>query len=507
MTWRVFKQDPKRKKYSIRGHDHLGVKRQLPAFRDKALSEDLARRVAQLVDYKRQNMPLPPFLAHWVQDLAPEIRDRLAAFNLLDAHSRPLAEHLVDYRAVLVAKGNTSKHVQQTITRIQHVLQGCRLRYWSDFSGSRIQRFIAELKAGSHRPATANTKNKYLDALKSFARWAVQDGRISESPIEYLKPLDGRKVRHDSRHDRRALSADQVRQLIEAAKRGPVRWGMTGPERAMLYRLAVETGLRASELRRLTCGSFHLMGDRPTVTIEAGYNTKQRQLVDVALRPDTASEMRSLLASKLPTAPAFNLPRPERVVYMLREDLEVAGIAYRDETGRVCDFHSLRHTCGTLLAAAGVHPKVIQRVMRHSTITLTMDRYTHAFKSDEAEAIQKLPDLSQFGDVSRSATGTLGPNDPESLAPKRGAIRGATGGQQCTEMPPSVDSEMKETSPSPRASLDVSSDKKHSKDKDSSKRPRWDSNPRWLTPTDLQSAPLVRSGTRPTSNLYCCYPL
>ncbi len=231
------------------------------------------------------------------------------------------------------------------------------------------------------------------------------------------------------------------------------------------------------------------MGDRPTVTINAGYNTKQRQLVDVALRPDTASEIRSLLASKLPTTPAFNLPRPERVVYMLREDLEVAGIAYRDETGRVCDFHSLRHTCGTLLAAAGVHPKVIQRVMRHSTITLTMDRYTHAFKSDEAEAIQKLPNLSKLCGVSRSATGTLGPNDPESLALKRGAIRGATGGQQYTEMPPSVDSVMKETSPSPRASSDVSSGKKHSKDKDSSKRPRWDSNPRWLTPTDLQSAP------------------
>jgi hypothetical protein len=31
----------------------------------------------------------------------------------------------------------------------------------------------------------------------------------------------------------------------------------------------------------------------------------------------------------------------------------------------------------------------------------------------------------------------------------------------------------------------------------SSKRPRWDSNPRWPKPTDLQSAPLVHSGTRP----------
>jgi len=36
--------------------------------------------------------------------------------------------------------------------------------------------------------------------------------------------------------------------------------------------------------------------------------------------------------------------------------------------------------------AAGGHPKVIQRVMRHGTVTLTMDRYTHVFKGDEAAA-------------------------------------------------------------------------------------------------------------------------
>ena len=36
---------------------------------------------------------------------------------------------------------------------------------------------------------------------------------------------------------------------------------------------------------------------------------------------------------------------------------------------------------------------VIQWIMRHSTITLAMDRYTHAFRGDEAAAIAKLPGL------------------------------------------------------------------------------------------------------------------
>jgi len=34
--------------------------------------------------------------------------------------------------------------------------------------------------------------------------------------------------------------------------------------------------------------------------------------------------------------------------------------------------------------AANVHPKIIQQVMRHSTIKLTMNRYTHVFAGDEA---------------------------------------------------------------------------------------------------------------------------
>ena len=37
--------------------------------------------------------------------------------------------------------------------------------------------------------------------------------------------------------------------------------------------------------------------------------------------------------------------------------------------GEHLDFHSLRHTCGAWLALAGCHPKVVQTVMRHSTIT------------------------------------------------------------------------------------------------------------------------------------------
>lgn len=53
-------------------------------------------------------------------------------------------------------------------------------------------------------------------------------------------------------------------------------------------------------------------------------------------------------------------------------------LCYVDAAGSVVDFHALRHTTGSMLAASGVHPKVAQSLMRHSSIDLTMSG-THMF--------------------------------------------------------------------------------------------------------------------------------
>src|SRR5262249_46487815 len=96
---------------------------------------------------------------------------------------------------------------------------------------------------------------------------------------------------------------------------------------------------------------------------------------------------------------------------MFRADLEGAGIAYRDAAGLVTDFHSLRHTFITNLANAGVHPKTAQTLARHCSITLTMDRYSHTLREQEAEALCVLPDLSPASREVARATGTDGRPD------------------------------------------------------------------------------------------------
>jgi len=91
---------------------------------------------------------------------------------------------------------------------------------------------------------------------------------------------------------------------------------------------------------------------------------------------------------------------------MLKADLADAGIPYVDSAARYADFHCLRRTTGSLLAASGVHPKVAQSIMRHSDINLTMSCYTHTLRGQESEAVKSLPDLSLPSRESLRASGT-----------------------------------------------------------------------------------------------------
>ena len=66
-----------------------------------------------------------------------------------------------------------------------------------------------------------------------------------------------------------------------------------------------------------------------------------------------------------------------------------------DAKGQIVEFHALRHTFISNLAAGGVHPKTAQVLARHSTITLTMDRYSHSQSDAELAALDTLTDLPE----------------------------------------------------------------------------------------------------------------
>ena len=53
-------------------------------------------------------------------------------------------------------------------------------------------------------------------------------------------------------------------------------------------------------------------------------------------------------------------------------------------------FHDLRHSAATLLLSLGVHPKVVQEILGHSQITMTMDIYSHVLPNMQQEAMSRL---------------------------------------------------------------------------------------------------------------------
>lgn len=124
----------------------------------------------------------------------------------------------------------------------------------------------------------------------------VDERRAMESPVAHLR---GVNVKIDRRHDRRVLEPDELRRLLECTHNGPTRFGMTGPERAVLYRVAAESGLRANELRSLKVSSFDF--NRCNVTVGAVVS-KHREQDEIPLRADTITLVKNLLSGKMPQA-------------------------------------------------------------------------------------------------------------------------------------------------------------------------------------------------------------
>jgi len=399
-------------KWHVEFRDHLGKVRRLAAFTDRGQSDALGRKIEKLAAFASNREPLDATMTRWLDTLSPRLKARLAKIGLLDrkrlASAKPLTEHVDDFEQALLDKGDTTRHARLVAGRARRVIEGCGFKSWADIAGSNVLAYLSDLRAdkvnddGKVKPGiSAQTSNFYLQAIKQFCRWAVRDGRASESPLAHLRRLN---VKTDRRHDRRALTLDEIGRLLRQAAGEPERYGMTGPVRAMLYRVALETGLRLAELRSLTRASFDLDATEPTVTVAAAYSKHRREDV-LPLRRQTAAELKAFLARKAPAASAFGVPERHRMLRAYKADLEAAGVPYRTPKG-VADFHALRHTFITNLANSGVHPKVAQALARHSTITLTMDRYSHSVVGEQSAAVAALPDLSQASAQEARATGT-----------------------------------------------------------------------------------------------------
>jgi len=371
-----------------------GRRKTVTGCKDRAATEALARKLEADAMLRREG----------VIDTKAE---RYAA-----AETKPLMEHLAEYHAALLAKGVTRVHANLVRTRAAKVIGLCGARRLSDLVPSSVQAVIGSLR--DDEGFSLQTCNHYLRAIKQFSRWLWRDGRARESALAHLA---GYNVALDRRHDRRALTDEDLANLVQAAETGPTVMGVPGPDRAMLYRLAVGTGFRANELRSLVPESFDLNADPPTVTVEAGYSKHRRRDVQ-PIRRDLAERLRPCLADKEPGRPVFRVF--SKTAKMMRADLHRAGIPYRDSAGRVADFHALRHTYISRLVQSGVNVKVAQELARHSTPMLTLGVYTHLTLHDRTAALDALAPI-ETPDPRRETTKATGTGD-ETASPARSAF-------------------------------------------------------------------------------------
>jgi integrase len=56
-------------------------------------------------------------------------------------------------------------------------------------------------------------------------------------------------------------------------------------------------------------------------------------------------------------------------------------------------FHDLRHSCATLLLSLGVHPKLVQETLGHSSYQLTMDTYSHMIPALRNEVADRMDEI------------------------------------------------------------------------------------------------------------------
>ena len=188
------------------------------------------------------------------------------------------------------------------------------------------------VKIAAEEKLTPQTRNKYLTAANTFGNWMLRQKRANLNPIASVDRL----ATPDAEH-RRALDPEEAARLVAAAEAGDVmggrtrsgklRWQLTGPQRALLYRMAWETGLRRSTIARLTVADFDLADD-PAVTVEPRVNTKTRKLQRIPLRRETAQMLAERLRGRLSGARAVDMPAKWETADMLRADLMAARAAW-----------------------------------------------------------------------------------------------------------------------------------------------------------------------------------
>jgi integrase len=238
------------------------------------------------------------------------------------------------------------------------------------------------------------TLNNYAETLQAFCRWSVDRDYLDKDPLRRMRRFD-----ESTGTLRRAMTEEEIHRLLTHCE----------PSRRLLYEVALETGLRANELRSLAIDDLgpdrlHLHKEW-TKNRKDGYQPISEDLVKKLEASAQTGEALTLYEKHynrktakraIPSKPLLYVP--SHTARSLELDLDAAGIPKLTKEGKV-DFHSLRVTFTTLLVEEGVNIKELQTLARHSTPQITLNIYARVRPDNLSKAVGKISSRIQPEEV------------------------------------------------------------------------------------------------------------
>ena len=258
-----------------------------------------------------------------------------------------------------------------------------------------------KIRAFYRQKIDEGSKPRTVGVLHAVLRWALSDavkqGLVARNVATLVTP-----PRID-RYDAQTLTIEQAEKLLEAAR---------GSRLDALLILALTTGMRRGELLALRWEDVDfnqsLVSVHRTMARVAGYGyvegepktrSSRRRIVLPVVALEALREHRK--CQEQTKMEAGDKWQDKELVFIDRYGgffspdmvLRRFGILLREVGLPHMRFHDLRHSAATMLLVAGVHPKVVQERLGHSTVAMTLDVYSHVLPSMQQEPAGKIDDL------------------------------------------------------------------------------------------------------------------
>ncbi len=268
----------------------------------------------------------------------------------------------------------------------------------ADLRADHLQSLSATLLSRQPKPLSPRTVQLTLTIMHHALEDAMKKGLTPRNVADAVtKPKVTRKEMH-------VWTLPEARAFLA---------GIKGDRWESLYLLALSHGLRAGELFGLKWEDVDLDAGRIQIrrTIQriskgagltVGTPKTARGRRSIALRPGVVAALRQWRKTQLQERLlAGNRWEDSGYVFASRVGTPTEPRHLKDDFDAKIEtlglpkirVHDLRHSAATLALSQNVHPKVVQEMLGHSTITLTLDTYSHVLPTMQEEAAQVMEKL------------------------------------------------------------------------------------------------------------------